>query len=521
MNAPPHLPFDVQERLRLIRDSLINNSSFLVSGLVGIILVPLLLRGLGAELYGLWIAALAVASVVQVVDFGLGLSVAREVAAASSGLGRVAAARFVAAAGNAYLFLGLFGGLLLFLVGLPLSSGLQLSADSRRLAPWVFGLTGLAFAADQMLAFATWVFHGLRRFDKANLFSIVATLLRAAGIVALLATGAGLVALTAWAAITSALMAGAALVFIARLDPDYRLRAGRLDWAALRASLPFGFAVQLTRGVNNLLWNAAPILIGLLRGSPAIVPYYIGAKFPLAVTEITSRGAGVFFPAASEQERARNTARTQEILEVGTRWVLVIALPLCLGLWFLTPNLLRAWLGEPPPAAAGVMRLILVAVLVEALGASALQVLWGRGAAQAVLGVLLGETIAALGLSIWLLGRLGTVGAAWGLLFPVAVGSLVLLHLAARACGAGAASVLRSAAGGLLVPIVACAAVTAGILYLAQPARWPGIIATALAGGAAYAATLYWRGAREEERLLAHEVLRFPASLLLRFRKGQ
>lgn len=113
MNAQPNLPLDAHERLRLIRDSLINKSSYLVSGLVGIILVPLLLRGLGAELYGLWIAALAVASVMQVVDFGLGLSVAREVAAASSGLGREAAARFVAAAGNAYLFLGLFGGLLL------------------------------------------------------------------------------------------------------------------------------------------------------------------------------------------------------------------------------------------------------------------------------------------------------------------------------------------------------------------------------------------------------------------------
>lgn len=521
MNAEPHLPFDVHERLRLIRDSLINNSSYLISGVVGILLVPILLHGLGAELYGLWIAVLAVASVIQVVDFGLGLSVAREVAAAQTGQGQEEAARFVAAAGRAYLILGGLGGVLLFLFGLPLSGGLQLSPQGRTIAPLVFGLAALAFAADQMLGFATWVLHGLRRFDKANLFSIVAILLRAAGFIVLLALGAGLVSIASWAAVTSTLMASAAVVFVGRLEPHYRLRGGRIEWASLRAHLPFGFTVQLTRGVNSIVWSAAPILIGLLRGSAAIVPYHIGAKFPVAVTEITARGAGVLFPAASEQERAGSLVRMQEILEVGTRWIVVIALPLCLVLWLLAPNLLQAWLGEPPPAAAEVMRLVTIAVFLEAIGASALQVLWGRGAARAVLEVLLGVAIATVGLSVWLLARLGTVGAAWGLLFPVSVGSLTLLHLASRACGVRALGLLRSVARGLLLPIVACGATTAGILYFTQAVSWPGVIATALAGGMAYAASFYWSGAREEERLLAHELLRFPATVLLRLRKGQ
>ena len=76
-------------------------------------------------------------------------------------------------------------------------------------------------------------------------------------------------------------------------------------------------------------------------------------------------------------------------------------------------------------------------------------------------------------------------------------------------------------AKGLLVPIAACGVATAGIVYLTHPLRWRWVIVAALAGGMAYLASFYWHGAREEERLLAHEVLRFPATLLLRLRKGQ
>ena len=44
---------DLSERVRLMRDSLINNAVLFVSAPVGIILVPIMLRGLGTEGYGL------------------------------------------------------------------------------------------------------------------------------------------------------------------------------------------------------------------------------------------------------------------------------------------------------------------------------------------------------------------------------------------------------------------------------------------------------------------------------------
>ena len=273
---------DLSERVRLMRDGLINNSAFLVSGLVGILLVPIMLQGLGAELYGLWIAAQAVAAIVALVEPGLGWSVAREVSATGGDEIPLETARFVTTAGGAYLVVGIVGAALIGTLGLPMSGSLHLSAAVRNVAPSVFVLVGLAFFADQLLSYPLSILSGARRFDATNFFCIVAALLRAGGIIVLLGAGMKLVAVATWTVVVTVVTACLALGSLRRLEPRLLFRAGGFDWGSFRSRLPFGLTSQLTTAANSILWQMAPILIGLVHGSAAIVPYHIGQKFPLA-----------------------------------------------------------------------------------------------------------------------------------------------------------------------------------------------------------------------------------------------
>src|SRR5512133_1448842 len=109
-------PIPVAERIRLIRDGLINYSGVVVAGIVGIAVVPTMLDRLGAQSYGLWVAVLASVAIVAEVDFGLGTIVTREVAA-SSPSERRGTAELVAAAGVGYLALAVVGGVLVASVG--------------------------------------------------------------------------------------------------------------------------------------------------------------------------------------------------------------------------------------------------------------------------------------------------------------------------------------------------------------------------------------------------------------------
>src|SRR5258706_15162219 len=70
----------VAQRVRLIRDGLVNNFNFVLSALVGVCLVPFMLRHLGAESYGLYIATVSLAGGVGAFDFGIGWTVVRDLA---------------------------------------------------------------------------------------------------------------------------------------------------------------------------------------------------------------------------------------------------------------------------------------------------------------------------------------------------------------------------------------------------------------------------------------------------------
>jgi O-antigen/teichoic acid export membrane protein/SAM-dependent methyltransferase len=504
---------DLDERLRIMRDGVVNNSAVLVSGVTGIVLVPVMLKGLGVEAYGVWLAAIAVAALAGGVDLGLGWSVTREVAGQASGHGEETD-RLIATAYTLFLALGIVGAGVIVAIGTLLSERLRLSGPTRDAAPLVFSLVAVALAGERLVGLALAILHGLRQFGTANLVSIATALLRAAGIVGLLAAGAGVVAVAAWHAAASLAVAAGAL-HIASRRGGFRSRPSGFSWSVVRSHAAFSFTSQLTTMAIKLIWEAAPVVIGALRGASAIVPYHIGQKFPVAVSGVAWRSAEVVFPAASEYERATDVVRSRATLEVGTRWAIVLTLPFALVLCVLADPLLKAWIGEADREAVTILRLVTGAVLADSVGVAALHVLWGRGAARHVLTVLVAVAVASLGLSVTLVAGIGPVGAAWGLFVPMLLGSLVFLSLGARVCEVELLGLLRRTVRGLLLPSVISAALAVAVLFLVQPTGWPGVVVAAFASGTAYGVVLYVAGARPEERVFVRMIWTFLATLVL------
>lgn len=490
---------DVAERVRLMRDGLVNNSAFFISSLVGMALVPVLWKGLGGEMYGLWIAVLSVNGLVGLLDFDLKASVTREVAAAGS---QAETIRFVGSAYHAYVIVGVIGGLLISTLGLPLSGALHLSAEGRRVAPFLFSLAGVAFAADQLLLFTTAVLNGLRSFHIVNLISTGGVLLRAAGIVILMLAGEDLISVAIWNALSSAVTAFAAFAVVGRREPQYRFGDSPLEWRTLRGHLRFSLESWVTSLAITGIWETSSLMVGMIRGSAWIAPFHIGQKLPLAVSRILSRVAQVLFPSASHYQRRQDGPAAFELLEAGTRWLLLLALPICLLLWILAPNILEAWIGQAPADVLLVFRLTTGAVLAASVAVSAEQVLWGTGQVRKVLLVYVMVLVGSVALSLWLLSRIGIAGAAWGLFLPVALEAVALVEVASRANGMRMTKLVGQVLAGLPLPTLVCVVSASSLLYLADPQSWGGVIGTVLAASTAYCSVLYYGGAREEERAL-------------------
>ena len=370
-------------------------------------------------------------------------------------------------------------------MGLPLSSGLRLSAATRPIAPMVFALTGICFLGDRLLTFTTAVLRGLRRFDLTNLLAIAMAVFRAAGIVALIETGRGVVGVMVWQVAATAAAAWAGQAMIGRLEPRFGFRLGWFRWSQVRSNLAFSLASQLTTIVEVMIWDVAPLVVGLVLGSVWIVPYYIAQRFPTSVGPVIWSIAEAIFPAASQHQKDREIDRTREILEVGTRWIVVVALPLCMGLGIVAPHLLQAWVGNVPPGSALILRLITLAVFMEGISAASIQVLWGRGAMRTLVIVPCCLMVASLGLTLALLPRLGIIGAAWGLAAPMFIASVVYLYIGAHTCGTRVRRVMRVAGEGLPLPVVAFLAICLSVNAGMRPG-WAGVVASTVGGGLAY-----------------------------------
>lgn len=515
---PPHDPAgapsgrDSGERVRLIRDAVVNYGGMLLSAVVGFALVPLLVGGLGAESYGLLISAAALATLVGSFDLGLSATFVREVAADSvdprDDLPQLAA---FAAAGH--LLLGIAGGGIVFLLGASATRGLRLSAETQALASIVFAAAAVGSIGDQMVAYALNVLRGRRRFDLVNLIGVLSALLRAAGLGAILLLAPSLLAVAVWQAVAVLTTALLALLVVRRTAASLRFRLGRFRWRSVRRHLSFGLASQLTNLAMRALWEAPVLLLGLARGSAAVVPFHVGSKFPLALSQVSWCAAETLFPAASERERALDRAGILRALQVVMRWIAVVVLPAGLILWCIAPSLLHVWLPQVPAEAPTVLRWMVFGVVSDALGVSPMYVLWGQGGARPVAAVLSATALLSLGIASSLLSAGGALAVAAGLSLSLAAAALVFLRLAAAACGSSAIAIVAAVARGLPLPLLVCAATLLGLAQLGAPVRWLSLVATTAAAALSYAVTLYFTGAREEERALVRRVLRVAWTL--------
>ena len=504
----PGAPAEPGEPRRLMKDALVNNLAAPVSTVVGILLVPLMLRALGQDDYGLWIVATSISGMVAALDFGLYWSINRVVAAdAGGGLGDNS--DFVRSAANVFLLVGLAG--CVFVGGAGLFSGdrLHLPAAGGGTVSLVFWLVGATLFAERLSASGFAVLAGLRRFDLINLIAVVATVAWGAAAAALLMGGAGVAAVAFAQLAVSALKGVGTLLVAARLAPNYGFRPFFLRWGALRRHASFAVSSLLVDGFSSVAWNSAPALIGFISGPAAAVPFHIGQKFPIAVSAMGGRAAEVVFPAASESRH--DAARSAEVLRTGSRWVVVLVLPFAALLFATAPELLRAWVGDPPPGSVSVLRVMALTVLAEAALLSPVNLLWGRGAMRPILVVYAAKGIGVVALTLALVGRFGVAGAAWGMFVPIAAGAAALFILAARECGIEPSRLAAGTAHGLLLPALASGVTASSVLHFGGGGRIQVALALVL-GGLAYLAALFgFSGTHEEKRFARGTLSRLKA----------
>lgn len=473
------------ERKHVIKLNLLASwTAHAVALVVGFFLMPYVLHTLEDRKYGMWIFINSLASYGGLLYLGFGGTIGRFVADSFArkdwsklnsvvnvilgvylGMGTLAVA---GACGLAWLAPSLndWGGESIWEIRLViLVLGLNLA----------LGMVGSVFGG---------VLMGIQRFDVEKGITLSGDFLRVGLTLLLLQQDWGLFILAAIFLIVTICENTAYVIFAYRNVPDLRVHPSFVRLAAVKECLGFSLWSFVGNVAHQLAYATDTVVIGLIFGARAIVPYSIALRLCQFLRKPIWQIGDVCMPKAGELHATAQSRKLQQLIERGLGVSFLLTTGAYIGAAYFGDDLISNWVGGGYEISHRLL-IILLGSQVIALPVSMLRsVMFGMGHVKAPSLMYLAEAVLNLVLSVVLAYSLGVTGVALGTAIPVvAVELLIVLPYFFRVLRIEPGELVRKSLGPQVLPLVALWTYSFSLSQMPDVgATWPRLIAITLGG---------------------------------------
>lgn len=410
---------------RLTSGVLIGWASTLASIAIGLFMSPFLIHHLGETGYGVWVLIQSTVSYMYFLDLGLRTTVVRFTteAQAQGNHGRVS--QTVSAA----LWIRFWTAALILAAGATLATLLPylFHVPHEYLLTARVALVLCAATLSSTLVFSVFsaLLSGMGRFDLLGGLELAQVSLTSLGLAGLLWRGHGLIAMAGWqfAVVLMVNIATAAASF--RLYPQLRLISRKPEPELLRGLWSLGFYVLLINGAGQLILYTDNIVVGAFVAAAAVSYYAIAGKMVEYLRQSAIVVLRFFMPMATSFVARGQMDRVRQLYTRGTQAVLLITYPIAATLFVRGDTFLRLWIGKHFSAeATPVLRILVLAAAVMLVNSSTSGLALALDEQRKLAWITVGEGVANLALSIFLVRRMGVLGVAIGTVIPTVLTSL-------------------------------------------------------------------------------------------------
>ncbi len=414
---------------RLRRNVALNLIGHGIPLLAALAAVPLLIRGLGTQRFGIVALAWALVTMVGLFDLGLGRAVTQLVAAA---LGREYEHRVGALVGNATVVtagLGLAFGAVLFL-------GSSLLVEHVLQVPdWLVAEAVTAIRILSLAAPAAMIGNSLRGVLEAYQWFGALTAVRASlGTLLLLAPIAAMevsptLGPVMWAMVAARWLALFVLLALVRKATPTRWSPDAIE---LKTMVTLGGWMTVSNAMAFLMLYADRFVIGSLLSLEAVTWYAAPAEVIQRLAIVPAAMMGVLFPAFSQLlTEDRDAAR--RLYRRSRPAILALMVPPVVMLAVFARPLLTAWVGpEIAARSAPVAAILAVGGLIHGLAQPPFNLLQAAGRPDISARLHLVEAPLYVGYLLWLTAQFGITGTAAAWLLRVSISMVALGWLARR-----------------------------------------------------------------------------------------
>ncbi|MDR7544224.1 MAG: flippase [Armatimonadota bacterium] len=468
----------MRNRLEITGQALIRNGLLNIAGqglpfLFGLLSMPVVVHGLGAERLGLLIFTWTLLGVLGIADLGLGPAVTKHVAEAlgRGDHGAIPGILWWAALGQVVLG-GMAALLLASGAGMLVREMLHVSPALHEEATGAFRLAALTFPIVLVSTSFRSALEAAQRFDVAAAYKA------ASGSATFLIPMLGTLVSTDLVGIMAALLVArllllAVLVRVAVRSLPARPTRHAMHAAILPRLLVFGGWVTISGLAGLVLTYTDRFIIGGRLAMSALAYYSVPQEMIARLTVISASAVAVLFPAFSALGGAGDLGGLQRLFYRSAKYMVLTVLPAFGLIAVVAPDILRVWLGpDLAGRSAAVLRILAVGAGVQTLGVIPYTLLQGLGRSDLTAKIHLIEAPAYVAVLAILVGAAGIVGAAAAWSGRMVI-ETILLYLAAGRIRGGLGDAPRDArcmAGGAIVLCGASAVVYVLPLPVAQRA---------------------------------------------------
>jgi O-antigen/teichoic acid export membrane protein len=358
---------------RLQRSSINMLSSaagYIVPMLVSFITLPLVLRMLGEEAYGVQSLAGVIGGYLGFMEMGLAWPITKLLAEDRARQDSDAQNCLLSSTLQLYVTIGLIGMVaIMLLANWLVRSVFQIPADLVDQTVIVFRLAGIGFLGSLGISWGSAVAMGLQRFDLN--YSVSLVLSTAGTLIGLwvLYLGYGIVEYFLTRTLFTVLTGPIYFVITKTLLPDFNFCWG-LDKATIRRVRGYVGYGTLNRLISSLVSRLDQTLLGVWAGVAAAGIYAVPFLIVNSLGYMIAYMLGFIFPMASELQSLGQMDRLQDIFIRSSRFIAALAGIIFIPLFVIGDLFLTLWTPTISTKAAGVLKLLALAGYIGTMTAS-------------------------------------------------------------------------------------------------------------------------------------------------------
>ena len=405
-----------EDTSRNVKNAAFSTGDFLVNALVLLAATPVYLKGLGTELFGVWILVNTVLGMGGMFSFGMGQATLKFVSKYHALGDSKQVIATIRGTWGIYLSLGILGGLAIAAAS-PILFQHAFTVDlvHQDTAIKALALAGLGLP----VIFSNNVFDcslkGFERYDYASNANVVVNVLRHATQVICVLSGYGIVVLVA-VAIASQLIGVCVKAFLLRrkLLPDL-ICIPSFTHSNHREIFSFSFYSWLSNLMGIARNNGDRLIIASMLGASALAYYDIAQRILVQVYNVTSRAFGFLFPYSSRLYESGRMDELRKNYDQATAVISVLSIACILPLFVFAHPILEMWLGaEVALQASFLMQILAVRFALYPLSIVNTYFLYGANKIKSFALIQAISTVFMLGAVALLTSKFGLIGSALG-----------------------------------------------------------------------------------------------------------